>query len=167
MLTLTPMTPESYQRFLDRSVPSYAAEHMRSGRWTAEEANERAADEFRALLPEGAATPDNFCFDLHDPESGQDVGVLWYKLQPRGNERVAFVYEVEIGADHRRKGYASEAFRLLERHAADQGATGIQLHVFGHNHAARALYEGLGFQPINIVMGKQLGELDRPRSENS
>jgi len=70
---------------------------------------------------------------------------------------VAFVYEIEIGTDHRRKGYASEAFGLLEHHAAAKGATGIQLHVFGHNHAARALYERLGFQPINIVMGKQIG----------
>lgn len=158
MLKLNPMTPESYRRFLDRSIPSYAAEHVRSGRWTAEEANERAAAEFQSLLPDGTATPDNFCFDLHDPGRGQDVGVLWYKLQQRGNERVAFVYEIEIGVDHRRRGYASEAFRLLEQHAAAQGATSIQLHVFGHNHAARALYEGLGFQPVNIVMGKRLDD---------
>ena len=30
------------------------------------------------------------------------------------------------------------------------------LHVFGHNLAARALYEKLGYVPVNINMEKQL-----------
>ena len=68
MLSLHPMTPESFQRFLERSVTTYAAENVRSGRWTAEEAHERSAVEFQMLLPEGSATPDNFCFDLHDAD---------------------------------------------------------------------------------------------------
>ncbi|WP_235514512.1 hypothetical protein [Deinococcus sp. Leaf326] len=68
MLSLNPMTPESFQRFLKRSVTTYAAENVRSGRWTAEEAHERSAEEFQTLLPDGSVTPDNFCFDLHDAD---------------------------------------------------------------------------------------------------
>ncbi|WP_235514513.1 N-acetyltransferase [Deinococcus sp. Leaf326] len=64
--------------------------------------------------------------------------MLWYKLMPRGGQQIAFVYEIEVGAEHRRRGYAREVFRLLEQHAAEQGATAVQLHVFGHNHPARA-----------------------------
>lgn len=156
MLSLKPMTPESFQHFLQRSVRGYAAENVRSGRWTAEEAQERSAAEFRALLPDGPATPDNFCFDLHDPDRAEEVGVLWYKLVQRGGRRLAFVYEVEIGAEHRRRGYAREAFGLLEEHAAQRGAAAVQLHVFGHNHPARALYEGLGFGPVSITLEKAL-----------
>ncbi|AFD27768.1 GNAT family N-acetyltransferase [Deinococcus gobiensis] len=156
MLSLHPMTPESFQRFLQRSVATYAAENVRSGRWTAEEAQERSAADFQTLLPEGSATPHNFCFDLHDADRHQDVGVLWYKLMQRGGQKIAFVYEIEVGAEHRRRGYAREAFWLLEQHAAERGATAVQLHVFGHNHPARALYEGLGFEPVSITMQREL-----------
>ncbi|WP_082506146.1 GNAT family N-acetyltransferase [Deinococcus sp. Leaf326] len=159
MLSLHPMTPKSFQRFLERSVTTYAAENVRSGRWTAEDAQERSAGEFRTLLPEGLATPDNFCFDLHDADRHQDVGVLWYKLLQRGSQQIAFVYEIEVGAEHRRRGYAREAFRLLEHHAAERGATAVQLHVFGHNHSAQALYEGLGFEPVSITMQRELKPL--------
>uniref|UniRef100_UPI0038D450BF GNAT family N-acetyltransferase n=1 Tax=Deinococcus sp. TaxID=47478 RepID=UPI0038D450BF len=52
---------------------------------------------------------------------------------------------------------ATQAFTALEADAAAHGATNIQLHVFGLNAGARALYEGLGFQTTNVVMRKELG----------
>ena len=45
----------------------------------------------------------------------------------------------------------------LEEEARRFGLTALALHVFGHNTAARALYEGIGYQITNINMRKDLG----------
>ena len=95
-------------------------------------------------------------FDLHDSQAGVDVGVLWYALRSKPEGVSAFVYEVEIFADHRRRGHATRAFALLEQDASARGAASVQLHVFGHNHAARALYEELGFLPTNLLLRKDI-----------
>lgn len=152
------MTDATFQRFLARTVPEYAAEKVRSGQWAAGGAQARAEGEYRMLLPLGPATPDNVLYDLHDPAAGADVGVLWYALRDEGAGRMAFVYEVEIDPDFRRRGYATRAFALLEHDAAEHGAGSIQLHVFGHNRAARSLYQGLGFAETNVLMRKDLRE---------
>ena len=156
MLELRPMTSESFQRFLDHSVPQYAAEKVRSGEWSAQGAQGRGEGEFRMLLPGGTDIPDHFLFHLHDAHAGLDVGVLWYTLRNNPQGVSAFVYEVEIFADHRRRGHATQAFALLEQDASAHGAANIQLHVFGHNHAARALYEELGFLPTNLILRKDI-----------
>ena len=156
MLELRPMTSESFRRFLEHAAPQYAAEKVRSGEWSAQEARARGEGEFRMLLPEAQDTLDHFLFDLYDAHAAQNVGVLWYTLRNNPQGVSAFVYEVEIFADHRRRGYATKAFALLEQDASARGATSVQLHVFGHNHAARALYEELGFSPTNLILRKDI-----------
>ena len=46
--------------------------------------------------------------------------------------------------------------RLLEKEALGLGVSGLSLHVFGYNLAARALYQKLGFEITNINMSKAL-----------
>jgi ribosomal protein S18 acetylase RimI-like enzyme len=150
------MTEATFQRFLARTIPEYAAEKVRSGQWASGGAQARAEGEYQMLLPLGPSTPDNVLYDLHDPNTGADVGVLWYALRDEGAGRMAFVYEVETLPEFRRRGYATQAFALLEQDAARRGAGNIQLHVFGHNHGARALYQGLGFAETNVMMRKEL-----------
>jgi ribosomal protein S18 acetylase RimI-like enzyme len=36
------------------------------------------------------------------------------------------------------------------------GARSVELHVFGHNHRARALYEKVGFNETSITMAKPI-----------
>ncbi len=158
MLELRPMTDQTFQRFLDHAAPQYAAEKVKSGEWSQQEAQARGEGEFRMLLPQGPDTPKNFLYDLHDPQTGHDVGVLWYALRGEGERTSAFVYEVEVFGPYRRQGYATQAFAALDLDAARHGARSVQLHVFGHNHPARALYEGLGFQPTNLILRKELPE---------
>jgi ribosomal protein S18 acetylase RimI-like enzyme len=150
------MTEATFRRFLARTIPEYAAEKVRSGQWASEGSQARAEGEYRMLLPLGPFTPENVLYDLHDPGVQADVGVLWYALRDEGAGRMAFVYEVETLPEFRRRGYATQAFALLEQDAAQRGAGNIQLHVFGHNHAARALYQGLGFAETNVIMRKEL-----------
>jgi ribosomal protein S18 acetylase RimI-like enzyme len=82
--------------------------------------------------------------------------VLWFALRSRAGQQQAFVCDVVIFEEFRRRGYARRAFELLEGRARELGATSIGLHVFGHNGAARQLYEKLGFVATNILMVKKL-----------
>ena len=48
------------------------------------------------------------------------------------------------------------AFVELERVAREGGVHHLGLHVFGHNHGARRLYESLGFEPTSLTLRKTL-----------
>ncbi|HSO28244.1 MAG TPA: GNAT family N-acetyltransferase, partial [Anaerolineales bacterium] len=70
----------------------------------------------------------------------------------------AFIYDFVIDEAYRRRGYGRLALLALEDKAREMGIDQIALHVFGHNHAARALYESVGYQVTNLQMAKALGE---------
>jgi ribosomal protein S18 acetylase RimI-like enzyme len=61
----------------------------------------------------------------------------------------------------RRRGYASRILELVEDKARELGAGKVELHVFGHNLGARALYEKLGYTATSIVMAKPMNTEDR------
>ncbi|MBK9050977.1 MAG: GNAT family N-acetyltransferase [Chloroflexi bacterium] len=156
MLHLAPMTEAEFKIYYDAAVADYAQEHMRGGRWSAEEAYENSASEYQALLPAGVETPDNYLYTLRTDEVDGPVGILWFAIRNDGGKRTAFVYDVRIDPAFQRRGYATLAFRALEQEASGMGLHKIALHVFGHNKAARALYEKLGYEPTNIILSKSL-----------
>lgn len=149
-----PMSDAAFAAFLGQAIAAYAAEHVRGGRWTAEEAPAEARAEYHRLLPQGMQTPDHYLRQIVDDESGERVGLIWY-WHDRRRDRL-FLYDVEIDKDHRRRGYAAQALRKLEDEARSLGAEHIGLHVFGHNLAARQLYEKLGYEITNINMRKRV-----------
>ncbi|HJZ47702.1 MAG TPA: GNAT family N-acetyltransferase [Roseiflexaceae bacterium] len=157
MVQLTPMTEAEFQAYLQPAIEEYGQDHVTSGRWSAEEANEKSAEEYRKLLPDGLASPDQHLFSIKN-EQGENVGMLWFAVTERSGQRGAFIYDVKIYEQFQRRGYATQSFQVLEPLARDMGLTTISLHVFGHNTAARALYEKLGFVTKNIVMSKTIGE---------
>jgi ribosomal protein S18 acetylase RimI-like enzyme len=154
------MTEGDFHSYLERAVAEYAEEHVRGGRWSAEEALEQSRKEYAELLPAGVASPDQYLYTLMDTSTQTPVGMLWYALQSPAGQPVAFIYDVSVDPAFRRRGYATQAFRALEEQVRSQGVQQIRLHVFGHNHEARALYEKLGFTPTNILMAKTLGDQD-------
>jgi ribosomal protein S18 acetylase RimI-like enzyme len=160
MIKLIPMSEEEFQVYYNQAVQGYAAEHVKSGRWQAETAEQEAKREYDGLLPQGVASPNQFLFTIQEAESGVRVGMIWYALRPSGPKQVAFIYDVSIEPEHRRKGYAQAAFQALEGLVQAQGVSSIDLHVFGHNRSAIALYEKLGFQATNLLMRKTLGEAE-------
>ena len=151
------MTHAEFSAWLEETIPHYADDKVASGQWSRAEALEKSRGEFARLLPAGLETSDHFFRAIVD-EAGARVGVLWFarSVTPRGD--VAFVYDVAIEPDARRKGHAAAAFAALEREVVELGMTGVGLHVFGHNHAARALYEKLGFTTTDVSLFKALGE---------
>ena len=156
MTTLVPMNEDEFQMYLEYSIQDYAQENVKAGNWSEEEALEEATRQYQQLLPQGLQTPKNFLFMIADEELGKDVGILWFALRGQGGEQMAFVYDVRIFEEFRRRGYASQAFQLLEERAAELGASSIGLHVFGHNTAAREMYSKLGYLETNVQMVKQL-----------
>ena len=156
MIRLVPMKTTEYQTYLDISIREYAEDKIRAGNWQPAEALERSAQEFHQLLPEGVASRDQYLYDIEDARLGVKVGMIWLARIMQGTHPVMFIYDFRIDEPYRRKGYGEQAMRAAEDQAKTLGLDTIALHVFGHNQAARALYEKLGYEITNINMAKKL-----------
>ncbi len=155
MLKLTPMSDEEYALYLAAAIKDYAQEKIEAGNWTSEEALQRSEQEFHKLLPEGPHTPNQHLFTLLDEDNHQKVGMIWLMLES-GRQSAVFICDFVIDESFRRRGYGLQALAAAEEKARQLGAEKISLHVFGHNHAARALYEKAGYLVTNLYMGKKL-----------
>ena len=153
---LVPMTGPEYNDYVLESAAGYAADKVASGEWTEDESLALAQEEIDKLLPRGHATPDNYLFTLRAAPGSAALGVLWYAVRKRAGKQTAYIYDIVIRPEHQRRGYASAALQALEEEVARRGLAGIGLHVFGHNRAARDLYEKMGFTPSNIILYKAL-----------
>ena len=157
MLQLVPMTEPEFQAFRATEIAEYAKAHVTAGRWRPEDSLRLAEQEINDLLPDGLATPHHYLFSLRDEALGAPVGRLWFAVQQEaGSKPTAFVFNIVIFEAFRRQGYGSQAMQALEKQVRQLGLSTISLHVFGHNHAARAMYEKLGYETTNVMMRKLL-----------
>ena len=156
-LVLRPMTELEYTAYLDFTIPEYAREHTAAGNWHPDEALEKARQSYLQLLPQGINTPDQYLYILIEQESGAKVGLTWLAVLKNIQQTKAWVYDLLIYPEQRRKGYGEQAMRLLEAQARQLGAGRIELHVFGSNAVARRLYERVGYHEVDVVMAKDLG----------
>lgn len=122
----------------------------------AAEAHAAAAQAFQRLLPDGVATPNQHVLVIYAGAPEQAVGTLWFAIEPERHPVAAFVYDLKIAPEHRRRGYAKAAFLAMEPMAQALGAHSIGLHVFGYNDGAKALYTSLGYGVTGVNMRKQL-----------
>jgi ribosomal protein S18 acetylase RimI-like enzyme len=152
---LAPMAAADYAAFLASAIPGYAADKVAAGQWSEEESLELSRQNYEQLLPQGLGTPGHHLYCVLD-ERGQPVGTLWLVAKEQAGLRIAYIYDIEIRPDRRRRGHATRALRAAESEARRLGLAGIGLHVFGHNLGARALYESLGYRATNINMFKPL-----------
>jgi ribosomal protein S18 acetylase RimI-like enzyme len=150
------MSEATYQAYLEVTVREYAEDKIKAGNWQPEEALERSAQEFRKYLPDGVATKGNTLYDVEDEALGIKVGMIWLGRIMQGTKPAMFIYDFAIDEAHRRTGYGKQAMLAAEVQAKALGYDTIALHVFGHNHAARALYEKLGYEITNVNMAKKL-----------
>ncbi len=114
-----------------------------------------ATQEYNQILPDGLNSKDNYLFSIEN-ETETKVGMLWFAVTERGAKKVAFVCDVKINELFRRHGYGEQAFRALEEKIRELGLYTISLHVFRNNHAARAMYEKLGYVTTNVNMSKTI-----------
>ncbi len=154
MLLIRPMNEIEFQSFLPDSITGYAADKVRSGNWTHEEAEKRSTEEHARLLPQGLATPQHFLYTIEF--EGKAVGRLWLSGDPTPAGGAGFIFDVYLEEAFRGRGLATQALKLLEAEAAQLGLKRLSLHVFGFNTAARALYNRLGYQITNLNLSKEL-----------
>ena len=153
MSALRPITDDEYFAWLEAVIPEYASDKVASGQWSEDSALDRSRKEYEEQLPNGKGTENNYLYTVLSSQ-GQPVGTLWFAAKDRAKQRVAYVYDVTIEPEHRRQGHALRAFQALELEVVRLGLDGVALHVFGHNHAAHALYVKLGYVATNINMFK-------------
>ena len=151
-----PFSDVDFHAWLLQAIPAFALTNVEDGGWSLAESIEKSKEAHALLLPQGLQTPGQFFVRLQDADSGSDLGTLWWAESDQAGRRQAYVYNIEIEIPARRRGYARAAFQELERVAREHGVHHLSLHVFGHNHAARRLYDELGFEPTSITMRKIL-----------
>ena len=155
MVLLRRMNAEEFAAWLRKAIPIYAAEKVASGQWQEGEALALSTGEHEKLLPDGHSTSGNHFFNVLE-QAGDPVGMIWFAEKTKFSQPIAYVFNIEIQPEQRGRGHAKHALQALEAEAARLGLHGIALHVFGHNHAARKLYAGLGYEPTNISLFKSV-----------
>ncbi|CAA9404197.1 hypothetical protein AVDCRST_MAG82-384 [uncultured Rubrobacteraceae bacterium] len=155
-VTLVELDEASYRKYRETLVRDYAADKVRAGVWPNDEAERKAASDVDGLLPDGTATSGHFLYSVRDEALPDEVGVLWISARDSGVGRSVWIYDIIVHERFRRRGYAHRILQLVEDKARELGADRVELHVFGHNHGARALYENTGYGITSIVMAKQV-----------
>lgn len=155
MIRLRPMTSAEFTRWREQSIPAYAADKVRVGRWKEQESLAEAEKEFSSLLPQGRETPGHHLFTI-EAESGNSVGALWVGHAERATGPIGYIYDLVIWPEHRRQGHATRAMHAIELEAVNLGFKGLALHVFGDNTSAQALYRKLGYATTNLNMFQPL-----------
>lgn len=154
MVRLRPMTETEFADYLPHLLEGYAQERARNMGKSIEE--ERAAADKQVneqLLPQGLHTPGQLLWRVTTDE-GQPLGVLWVAIDESGT--TAFIYDIELDAAQRDKGYGTQTLAALEDELRPRGIRQIGLNVFGDNTRARHVYEKAGYLVAATYMAKQL-----------
>jgi ribosomal protein S18 acetylase RimI-like enzyme len=156
LVTLAPLPEDDFPDFLETAVSGYAADNVAAGRWLERDAIALAREETQHLLAQGRATPGHALLNIIADDIARTVGHLWFATMHRGATRIAYIYQVMIKPEFRRRGYATQALRAAEALALASGHTMMALNVFARNAGALALYRSLGYHATNTNMAKRL-----------
>jgi len=160
MVLLSPMSETQFQAYLATAVQEYAQGHLKSGDCEPEDALALAQKDYRELLPGGLQTKNHFLFSIYDDaiDITECIGMVWFAVKDQRAVKTTFIYDFNIREDLRGKGYGRKTLEKVEELIQQMGIGKVSLHVFGYNHAARRLYEKMGYQITGIGMTKTLGK---------
>ena len=152
-LQIRAMTQKEFSSYRRRALTQYAAELVRAGTWTAEQAEQRAAEETDGFLPDGAL--------LVGETDGEVVGLVW--VGPAPAERAGWwIYDIEVVPAQRGRGFGRALLKAAEREAQRRGGHSIGLNVFGGNDVALGMYESSGYEAAAIQMQKRFASSSEP-----
>ena len=80
-----------------------------------------------------------------DNDAGITVGYLWFFAVEKEGRDIAFLMDIFVFPEYRRKGTARKALELAEKLLAERGYDIVRLHVEDSNTAAKNLYVGSGY----------------------
>lgn len=156
LLRLAPMSQAAFEGYLARGIPEYAKDKVMAGTWAAEDALRLSTEGHAKLLPDGIATPGHLLFELIEASTNHVVGDLWIFVDQKTRPPRAFIYDIAIQEAHQGRGLGKAALALAEDESRRRGCGLIELHVFGWNQRALALYEKAGYGYVDMVMSKGL-----------
>ena len=171
---------------LYKTIKPYMIENLAAFSKQSRSACEKEID---ALLPDGENTKkhylyaneiNDFCPDKQvadsvgissgyagiyaDSNAGITVGYLWFFAVEKEGRDIAFLMDIFVWPEYRRKGIARNALGLAEKFLAERGCDTIRLHVEDSNSAAKNLYVGLGYV---FVQRAENGEILEKRTDLS
>lgn len=150
------MTPAEFTSWQADLARDYAAVKVAAGQWPEDGSVERARAENAKLLPEGLATPRVLLLTAENAD-GTAIGRAWIALDhPNGIDGVAYLFDIEVHAEHRGAGYGRALLDAVEGAARDAGADALELNVFGTNEVAIGLYGSSGYRLVTQQMRKAL-----------
>ncbi|SFD40565.1 Protein N-acetyltransferase, RimJ/RimL family [Lentibacillus persicus] len=153
-ITFQPMDEEQFNAYYATKLHAYAREHVKAGNWDKGEALEKAEKQFKLLLPEGVETEDHHLFIIKNDD--ESIGTIWLYVKQTGQDKQAFIYDVELDENQRGKGYGTRTMAALEEYAKSQSISRIGLHVFAHNERALKLYQKMGYETKSYQMSKTI-----------
>jgi ribosomal protein S18 acetylase RimI-like enzyme len=137
-----PMMAAEYAGWRAETERGYVSDAVQAGDMLPELAAASAAAQTDQLLPDGLSTADHSFLCLCAGE--QVVATNW--IAHHRAPGMSWVYAVEVHEGFRGKGYGRAAMVIGELAALGAGDTHLALNVFGHNHVAISLYNGMGYR---------------------
>lgn len=154
------MTRAEFAAWAGHSVANFAAQQVSAGLQPQTEAIGYAERAFAELLPAGIDTARHHFWTVRETDGPPGIaGHLWLRVQPRGAEVEAYVYDVELVPDMRGRGLGRATMLAAEVEARGLGASVLRLNVFGHNPTAVRLYDRLGLVVESAVLRHALEDL--------
>ena len=143
-ITIRNMTQQAYDAFYRWSVKQHTAELMEQKCLPCKEASKEASKELAGMLPDGLNTGNNFLMSIVNGD--EMIGFIWTLHEETNGKKQCFLCDFAIWEEYRRKGYAAQALRLMEKEAIHAGCQECVLYVADRNLAARALYEKCSYK---------------------
>ncbi len=143
-----------FNDFIETMLPAYIEERSAADHVSKTVAEQFARQQHAKLLLHGYHTPGHYFFRIIDEVTNLAVGTVWFRLEVSSGE--AYIYNITVVPEHRRRGYASAALNAVARLARSKGCARLALNVFARNEAARLLYRKLGFCVVSLHMNKPL-----------
>ena len=153
-LRLRPVTAAEFAGWMPRQLAGYVALIVSSGAMPAAAARRKAEADTARMFPDGFGSPGQLLFRVMAGET--TAGWLWLSVPSPDDPLMAWVYDVEIDAAFRGRGYGRAAMVLAEEEARNRGMASLGLNVHGQNTVARSLYESLGYETTSLQMKKAL-----------
>ena len=154
MSKLVLMTQPEFDKYFETLIPDYAADNVRAGYWSEDEALEKSRQQTTSLLSQGLQTPNHYIYSLYEGE--KKVGMIWLKVDLERPVKGGFIFDVRIDEEFRGKGYGKQIMSLIEEKAREFGVQRMGLHVFAYNEVAKNLYERIGYKISSMNMLKDL-----------
>jgi len=151
---LVEMTDEGFARRREPMIREYGRDLAASGGMTIEQAEAQAEQQTAEILPAGARSPGQLLRTAW--VDGQQVGWIWVSLPDHAMREMAWIDDIEVDEQHRRRGYGQGMIEAIEAELVALGVGRLGLNVFGGNDVARRLYERLGFRVIQQQRSRSL-----------